>query len=157
LDIERPFGSQRLVLHTIAGAVGARHDSIPAQELLYFGGPVSGAGYEFHELVARAGISQRMEWRTPIPFFAFPLGRFGKVPGSATLAPYAQVVALGGAPLSLSRDGAAFTTTITGAYPALGMGLLTFFDLVRFDASRGLRHGRWLFTVDVSPEFWSVL
>jgi hypothetical protein len=35
--------------------------------------------------------------------------------------------------------------------------LLTFFDLVRFDVSRGLRTGRWLFAFDVNPEFWSVL
>jgi hypothetical protein len=156
-DLERPIGTQRLVLHAVAGAVGGQHDVIPPQELFYFGGPVSGAGYEFHQFVARAGWSQRVEWRTPIPFFALPLGRFGKVPATATFAPYAQVVAIGGAPITISRSGIPIPATVSGAYPAIGAGLLTFFDLVRFDVSRGLREGRWLFGFDVNPEFWSVL
>lgn len=156
-DLERPIGRQRVVLHTIAGAVGGRDDVIPAEELLYFGGPVSAPGYDFHQLAGRAGLSQRLEWRVPIPFVALPLGRFGKVPGSATLAPYGQVVAIGGAPVVASRSGLPFASTIPGGYPSVGMGLLTLFDLVRFDVSRGLRHGRWLFSFDVNPEFWSVL
>jgi hypothetical protein len=157
VDLERPIGSQRLVLHTVGGAVGARRDSPPAQELFYFGGPVSGAGYDFHQLLGRAGWSQRVEWRSPIPFFAIPLGRFGKIPSAATLAPYTQVVAIGGAPVGVSRNGVPLAPTVAGAYPAVGLGLLTFFDLVRFDVSRGLRGGRWLFSFDVNPEFWSVL
>jgi hypothetical protein len=125
--------------------------------LVYFGGPVSGPGYDFHELVARAGWSQRLEWRTPIPFFSVPLGRFGKIPSSATLAPYAQVVAIGGGPIYAYRGGVPMVQPVPGAYPALGVGLLTLFDLVRFDVSRGLRAGRWLFGFDVNPEFWSIL
>jgi hypothetical protein len=156
-NVERPIGTQRLVLHTIAGAVGGRHDSIPSQELFYFGGPATGAGYEFHQLVGRAGGSQRLEWRSPIPFFALPLGRFGKIPSSGTLAPYAQVVAIAGAPVTISRNGRVLPPVTSGGYAALGVGLLTFFDLVRFDVSRGLRDGRWLFAFDVNPEFWSVL
>ena len=156
-NLERPIGRQRLVLHTIAGAVGGRDDVVPAQELFYFGGPMTAPGYDFHQLVGRAGLSQRLEWRFPVPFVAIPLGRFGKVPASATLAPYAQVVAIGGAPIAVSRDGLPFPSAIPGGYPSVGMGLLTFFDLVRFDVSRGLRHGRWLFSFDVNPEFWSVL
>jgi hypothetical protein len=156
-DLQRPFATQRLILHTVAGAVGGRHDVVPPEELLYFGGPVTGPGYDFHELAGRAGISQRLEWRSPIPFFAVPLGRFGKVPASATLAPYAHVVAMAGAPVSVSRSGLPLPSVTPGAYPALGVGLLTFFDLVRFDVSRGLRHGRWLFSFDVNSDFWSVL
>ena len=156
-DLERPFGRQRIVLHTIGGAVGGRDDVIPAPELFYFGGPVSAPGYEFHQLVGRAALSQRLEWRVPVPFVALPLGRFGRVPASATLAPYAHVVGIGGAPLAASRNGLPFTSATPGGYPSVGIGLLTFFDLVRFDVSRGLRHGRWLFSFDVSPEFWSVL
>jgi hypothetical protein len=156
-DIERPIGSQRLVLHTIAGAATALRDTVPAQELFYFGGPVSGPGYEFHQLVGRAGMSQRVEWRMPVPFFAIPLGRFGNVPPSATLAPYAQVMLIDGRAGPIYRDTRALALLPGGAYPALGVGLLTFFDLVRFDLSRGLRDGRWLFSFDVNPEFWSVL
>jgi hypothetical protein len=156
-DVERPIGSQRLVLHTIAGGVTSFRDTVPAQELFYFGGPVSGPGYEFHQLVGRAGISQRIEWRTPVPFFALPLGRFGTVPASATLAPYAQVMLIDGRAGALFREGRPLPLPPGGAYPAVGVGLLTFFDLVRFDISRGLRDGRWLFSFDVNPEFWSVL
>ena len=157
-DLERPVGRQRIVLHTIAGAVGGRDDDvIPAEELFYFGGPVTAPGYEFHQLVGRAGLSQRLEWRLPVPFVALPLGRFGKVPASATLAPYAQVVAIGGSQIIASRGGVPFSSSIPGGYPSVGVGLLTFFDLVRFDVSRGLRQGRWLFSFDVNPEFWSVL
>src|SRR5690348_7924224 len=43
-DLERPIGRQRLVLHTIAGAVGGRDDVIPTSELFYVGGPVSAPG-----------------------------------------------------------------------------------------------------------------
>jgi hypothetical protein len=157
VDLERPFGRQRIVLHTIAGAAGGQDDVIPSSELLYFGGPVSAPGYEFHQLVGRAGFSQRLEWRVPVPFVALPLGRFGKVPASATLAPYGQVVAIGGAPIVASRNGIPFPSATAGGYPSVGIGLLTFFDLVRFDVSRGLRQGRWLFSFDVNPEFWSVL
>jgi hypothetical protein len=156
VDLERPFGSQRLVMHTIAGAVGGQKDVIPSQELFYFGGPVSGPGYDFHQLVGRAGLSQRLEWRSPIPFFAVPLGRFGKIPASATLAPYAEFVGIAGGRVTIQRDGQ-LLTTVPGGYMAVGAGLLSFFDLVRFDVSRGFRNGRWLFAFDVNPEFWSVL
>ena len=155
-NLERPFGGQRLVMHTIAGAVGGRHDVIPSQELFYFGGPVSAPGYDFHQLGGRAALSQRIEWRSPIPFIPVPLGRFGRIPASATLAPYAAFVGIAGSRVTIQRDGQ-FLTTVPGGYTALGAGLLTFFDLVRFDVSRGLRNGRWLFAFDVNPEFWSVL
>jgi hypothetical protein len=155
-DVERPIGNQRLVLHTIAGAVGGRN-GLPSQELFYFGGPVSAPGYEFHEVVGRAAWSQRLEWRAPVPFFSLPLGRFGKIPSSATLAPYAQVVAIGGPSFTFVRGGVPNESTAPGGYASLGVGLLTFFDLVRFDVSRGLRNGRWFFSFDVNPEFWGVL
>jgi hypothetical protein len=155
-NVERPFGDQRLVMHTIVGAVGGQKDVIPSQELFYFGGPVSAPGYDFHQLIGRAGLSQRLEWHSPIPFFPVPLGRFGKIPASATLAPYAEFVGIAGSRVTVQRDGQLLTTA-PGGYTAVGAGLLTFFDLVRFDVSRGLRNGRWLFAFDVNPEFWSVL
>ena len=156
-DVERPFGRQRVVLHTIGGLVAAKDDVIPSTELFYAGGPVSGSGYDFHQLVGRAGVSQRVEWRFPIPFVALPLGRFGKIPASATLAPYGQFMAIGGGPVVFSRGGQPLSTSVPGGYAAGGVGLLTFFDLLRFDVSRGFRNGRWLFAIDVNPEFWSVL
>ncbi|NUQ91599.1 MAG: hypothetical protein HOQ26_01675, partial [Gemmatimonadaceae bacterium] len=44
-----------------------------------------------------------------------------------------------------------------GIYPSVGFGFLTPFDVVRFDVGRGLRDGRWTFSVDIAREFWSVL
>jgi outer membrane translocation and assembly module TamA len=39
----------------------------------------------------------------------------------------------------------------------VGAGFLTPFELLRIDVARGLRHGRWMFSIDVSRQFWSVL
>jgi len=142
-DIERPFDDdrRRLVTRTVAAALWSS-GVLPAQELVYFGGPVSGPGYDFHSLSGRAALSEHVEWRTPIPFIPFSLGRFGKVPGTATIAPYAHAVVVGGS-----------------VYPALGAALLSPFNLIRLDVARGLNgpRGRWTFGVDVDPEFWSIL
>jgi hypothetical protein len=58
-------------------------------------------------------------------------------------------------------------------YPSAGVGLLTFFDVLRFDVARGLIgrrlildqsgaavssvKGGWTFNVDVVRDFWSIL
>jgi len=148
VDIEKPFGSSRLLLHTIAAGV-LSHDSIPAQHLVFLGGPTSGPGYDFHEFVGRAGVSQRLEWRFLAPFIPIPLGRYGKAPGTITLAPFATAV-------WVDRS-AAFKPARQGWYPALGLGALTVFDLIRLDVARGLRDGRWTFSIDIGRDFWSVL
>jgi hemolysin activation/secretion protein len=149
VSIERPFDRGRLALQTFAGAVGANGE-IPPQEMLFFGGPVSAPGYAFHELATSAGVSQRLEWRTPIPAPSIALGRFGRVPGQATLAPFVQGTFVRGA----SLDGFAHAT---GVYPSVGVALQPFYDLLRFQVGKGLRNGRWSFDVDISREFWGVL
>jgi hypothetical protein len=149
LSIERPFESGRLVLLTAGGAVGA-NGPIPAQEWLYFGGPVSAPGYELHELASVAGVTQRVEWRTPVPAPSFSLGRFGRTPGRATLAPFVQA--------TFARR--AVETDVlhpAGVYPSAGLALQPFFDLLRFEVGRGLRRGAWQFNVDVSRDFWDIL
>jgi hypothetical protein len=148
IDLARPFGTSRLVLHTIAAGVFSG-DTLPAQHLVYLGGPTSGPGYEFHEFVGRAGVSQRVEWRFLTPFIPIPLGRYGRVPGTITLAPFATAV-------WIDRS-AAFKAARQGWYPAIGLGALTVFDVLRLDVARGLRDGRWTFSVDVGRDFWSVL
>ncbi len=148
IDLQRPFGSRRLVFHTIAAGAFSG-DTIATQHHVFLGGPTTGPGYEFHEFVGRAGLSQRVEWRTTAPFFSFPLGRYGKVPGTLTLAPFATVVWIDRSP--------AFKQSRQGWYPSLGIGALTVFDVLRFDVARGLRGGRWTFSVDVGRDFWSVL
>ena len=148
IDLQKPFGSSRLVLHTIGAAI-LGHDSVPAQHLVYLGGPTSDPGYDFHEFVGRGGASQRLEWRFLAPFIPIPLGRYGTAPGTITLAPFATAVWIDrSAPFKAARQ---------GWFPALGLGALTLFDVLRFDVARGLRGGRWTFSVDVGRDFWSVL
>ena len=147
-DLQKPFGSSRLVLHTIAAGI-LSHDSIPAQNLVYLGGPTSSPGYEFHELVGRAGVSQRVEWRFLAPFIPIPLGRYGQAPGTITLAPFATAAWIDRSP--------AFKAGRQGWYPAVGLGALTVFDVLRLDVARGLRGGRWTFSADIGRDFWSVL
>lgn len=146
LEVERPFGRSRLVLRTTVAGVDANADDVPPQDLIRLGGPVSGPGYEFHQFAGTFGATQRVELRVPVPFVPISLGRFGRVPGVATLAPYAHVLHVRG-PDDLAD----------GTRPALGVGLLTLFDVLRFDVARGLRGGRWSFSVDVSRDFWSIL
>jgi hypothetical protein len=145
--IERPVGSHRFASRTTFAAVEGTSPAVPPQELVYLGGPITGPGYRFHELAGEIGGSQHIEWRLPAPFVAFPLGRFGEAPPQMTLAPFAHAVFLSRAAGERSA----------GWYPAVGLGALLFFDAIRLDAGRGLRDGRWTFSVDVTPELWRVL
>jgi hypothetical protein len=145
LGIERPVGRNRLVLQTYGGAVGA-NGVVPPQEWLWFSAP----GYAFHELGTLAGLSQRVEWRVPVPAPSLSLGRFGKVPGQATLAPFVQGTF---ARAALGTD----VAHPTGVYPSVGVAVSPFFDLLRLQAARGLRNGRWTFDVDVARGFWEIL
>jgi hypothetical protein len=52
---------------------------------------------------------------------------------------------------------APFTAPARGWYPAVGAGLFVLFDALRFDVGRGLRHGRWTFSLDVTRELWGIL
>jgi hypothetical protein len=146
LGVERPTGSGRLVLRTTAAVtLGA---DLPPQEFVYMGGPWSAPGYDFASLVGRFGASQRIEWRVPVPFVAVPLGRYGSTGASATLAPYAHVAYVARVADDASRG--------AGWYPALGVGLLTIFDVLRVDVARGMRDGRWLMGIDVTRDFWPI-
>jgi hypothetical protein len=145
---EHVLGDGRLVLEsTVAGAI-ARHD-LPAQELVYLGGPVSGPGYDYHQFAGRVGATGRIEWRAPVPFIGLPLGPYGKAPASATLAPFATVI--------YTAESPDFARSAPGWYPAVGVGALLFFDIVRIDVARGLRRGRWTFSLDVTRDLWPVL
>ena len=149
-DGTRPFGRQALALR-VTGAYADGSEGVPAQELVYLGGPTSGPGYRFHEFVGEIGASVRAEWRTPIPFPSLPLGRFGRTAGQATLAPFAHAVYLARpAAVGVGRDRG-------GWYPSLGVGAITLFDVLRFDVARGLRDGRWTFSVDATRSLWGVL
>jgi hypothetical protein len=160
LDIERELGRARVVARTI-GAVAHSSAAIPVQELVFLGGPVTAPGYEYHSLVGEAAISQRIELRVPVPFPSVSLGRFGRTGTSATLAPFATLVALSSPGAVSVAPGATpssrFRWRADGVYASVGAGLLFFFDLLRVDVARGLRDGRWTFNLDVNRAFWSVL
>lgn len=139
-QFDRDVGATHLVFQTLAaGVTGA--DSIPVQHLVYLGGPLSAPGYDYHTLVARGAVSQRIEWRFKVPFVGIPLGGWGRSPATLTLAPYVN-----GAWLDQQQW-----------RPSVGLGALTIFDLLRFDVARGVRDGRWWFGFDVSRDFWNVL
>ena len=148
LDVQHPFGRNRLVLRTIAsGVVGAE---VPLQYETWLGGPVTLPGMDFHAVRGRAGLSQRVEWQSPVPAPTIPLGRYGRVPGQLVLAPFA---------LLAITDGRTSTAIATprGVYPAVGLGAIGLFNLLRVDVARGLRDGRWMFSIDVTRDFWRVL
>lgn len=143
--LRRDVGRDALLLRGFAAGVAGAGAAVPAQHLVYLGGPESAPGYAFHSLVgARAGFV-RAEWRFPVPFIAIPLGAWGRAPATATLAPYASSAWVEG----------------RGWQPSVGVGVLTLFDLLRIDVARGVRGGggggAWMLNVDVSPSFWPVL
>ena len=146
-QIERPFGSDRLVLATTAAAVLG--GGTPAQNLVFFGGPITGPGYGYHQFSGDAGLSQRVEWQHPAWAVAFPLGRFGSMRMPITVAPFAQAVWM-----NAGRRTGAFSS---GWHESVGLGILTLFDAIRFDVARGLRNGRWAFAVDFTRDFWRIL
>ena len=151
VQAERPFGGARLAARTsVASTIGS---DLPRQEFVFLGGPTSAPGYEFHELVGRFGASQRVEGRFSIPFVALSLGRYGNTGNRATLAPFAHVAYVA----MVDSSTRAGTGRGVGWYPSIGVGLLTVFDLLRFDVAKGLRDGRWAFSVDVIRDFWSIL
>jgi len=100
-----------------------------------------------------SSVSQRIEARFSIPFPALTLGRYGNTGQAATLAPFAHTAYV--TRVEAARPGSGQRGA--GWYPALGVGLLTVFDLLRFDVAKGLRDGRWAFSVDVIRDFWSIL
>ena len=146
---ERPFDRGRLAAYVAGGAVGA-NGAIPAQEWLYFGGPTSAPGYRFHELATLAAATARVEWRTPVPAPSIKLGRFGRIPGQATIAPFVQGTYARGARASDLMHP-------EGIYSSVGVALQPLYELLRIQVARGLRGGRWSFNLDVSREFWGVL
>lgn len=159
----RRVGRQDVQLRIFGGFVEADGGAAP-QLLLFAGGPTTAPGYDFHAFRSRALVSQRVEWRTPIDFVPIPLGRWGRIPGEARLAPFAVVVGSArgargtlGAPVAGGGVGGVVDGRRAGWYPALGVGLLSIFDLVRVDVARGLRDGRWTFGIDVARDFWPIL
>lgn len=132
----------------IFGGSLLRGQMVP-QLYLLAGGPVSAPGYDVRRFTSRTLATATASYAIPIPFWAIPLGRFGQSPRRASLAPFAHLVAAAGQ--------APYGEGASGIYPALGLRVTGFFDLLRFAAARGLRDGRWTFSVDLARELWRIL
>jgi hypothetical protein len=160
-NFEKPVGRQRIILRAFEAFIpGASR--IPAQHYVYLGGPTTAPGFEFHQFASTAAGTQRLEVQTPVPFVSFPLGRYGRTPASLTLAPFANLVWKNDesdprVPLLPRYDTGSIVEDRLQFYPSVGLGVLALFDLVRFDVARGLRNGRWTFSVDVTRDFWRIL
>ena len=148
VQITKPLGGDRaLFLQTFAGVAGGR--DLPPQWLVFAGGPWSAPGYDFHAFGSRAMLSQRVEFRQPIPAPSIPLSRWGKSPPHVTLAPFVQLLA--------TSSGTPERPTTAALRPSAGVGVLLFYDLVRADVARGLRDGQWRFAIDIDRGFWGIL
>ena len=107
-------------------------------------------GYGFHAIRGRSAISQRIEWQSPIPVPSIPLGRYGRVPAQLIVAPFVVLAwtdARSLVPMTAPRR----------FNPAVGLAGIGLFDLLRIDVARGLRDGRWMFSTDLSRDFWRIL
>ncbi len=165
---ERALGEDRLVLHTTAaiartelanravcplvlpasGSLTVCLDAAFPQYEVAFGGPVTAPGYDYHALRGRAGISQRIEWQTTVAKLPVSLGRFGRSTVRVAAAPWVQLTAIDGRPTDRQSR---------GFYPSAGIGVISLFDLLRLDVGRGLKNGRWTFSLDVSRDLWPIL
>ena len=136
----RTFSAGQLAVSMLAAGLtsGTR---TPPQALIALGGPVTAPGYNFHSLIGDRAVAAHVEWRAKVPFIPVPLGSWGRAPATATLAPFVHTAWVDG----------------RGWYPSAGVGLLSIFDLLRFDVARGTRDGRWSFYFDVSRDFWPIL
>lgn len=143
-----PLGTGIAVLETAAGVASSR-GPLPLPQRFFAGGPVSAPGFEYHQFSGTRLLTQRVEWQFPITFPGLPLGRWGRVPAQATLAPFVNLVGI--------TPGDETVHASSEWYPSVGTGMLLFFDLVRIDVARGLRAGRWTFGLDLSRDFWRIM
>lgn len=143
----------------VTTGLNASSRTLPVQWLQFAGGPVSGAGYGFHAFAGVFVAQARAEWRMPVPFVSVPLGKYGKTPSRATLAPFVQSVLVGGSAHNHADATAVrpITTAVDGVYPAVGVSGSFFFDLMRVEVARGVRNGSWRFGLDVDRSFWGIL
>lgn len=149
VDGQRDVGDDRLLTRASVGGV-VTNGVIPPQEEILLGGPTSGPGYPFHAFAGRLAAAMRAEWQMRVPAPGIALGSYGTTPRYVTLTPYVTADYLDHA--------ASFRPLPDGWYPAVGLGALAFFDLLRVDVARGLRRpGCWTLWIDVSRDWWGIL
>ncbi len=142
----------RLGLATNAVAVAG--PNAPAQDLAWFGGPVTGPGYGYHEFSGVGGASQRVEWRHPVWSFPVPLGRLGSMRSPVSVAPVVQRCRWTRRHPLRPREPSHETAAIRGATGVAVRGG----DCAAHGRAREiLRDGRWTFSVDFSRDLWRIL
>jgi hypothetical protein len=144
VEATMPAWTGTLVARTLVGGVAGGFS--PPQRLVRLGGPVSGPGFAYHQFAGRAALSQRVEWQRRVPFLPLRFGRFGKVPSTLTWAPFATG-------LWIDTHG----EPGQGWHGALGVAAMALFDQLRVDVARGVRDGRWTFSMDVARSLWPIL
>ena len=153
VSAELAMGSGTLVVRTIGGSdFGAQ---VPEQHRVLFGGPVTAPGYDAHALRGTTGASTRVEWQVPVASFPVALGRFGTTRVRIVAAPFVQ-----GAVVSGSAYGAASAASAAGASwrRTVGLGIISFHDVLRFDLVRGVdAGGRWALRLDFGRSLWPIL
>jgi hypothetical protein len=150
LIVERPLPHDRALVGMLHGGAAFGTPLAP-QWHVFAGGPYTAPGYGFQSFAGAAFLSPRAELRLPVPAPRIPLGRYGTAPGRVVLAPYVQATAF------LAREAPLLATRASGVWPSVGLGALTFFDLLRLDVARGVRDGSWRFAVDIDRGFWGVM
>lgn len=149
LALQRPLAHDRAAVSLTSAALAGGRD-LPPQWLALAGGPWSAPGYDPGSFATRAFLSQRFEFRQPVPFPGIPLGRYGKAPAHVTLAPYVQAIATASGITPMP-------SRVSGVWPSAGTGVLFFYDLLRVDVAKGLRDGAWRFAIDIDRGFWGIL
>jgi hypothetical protein len=146
VGLERALGGGTLTLSIVAAGTDRR--SVPLQAGVFFGGPVTGPGYDAHGLRSTRGVATRVEWARRVGSFVVPLGRFGTTRVPVVAVPW----------VSDSRLGGAVGAGIPVVARSAGVGVVSLHDLLRLDVARGLdAAGGWAVYLDFGRPFWRIL
>lgn len=148
LAVEHAAPGGTMAVSTIAASVfGA---NVPEQQQVLFGGPQTAPGYDTHAIRGTTGASTRAEWRIRIGSFPLQLGRFGVTRVPVVVAPFLQAAWVTAGYQSLVQN--------QSWHRSVGLGLISFYDLLRLDAVRGTDpSGRWALRLDFGRAFWPIL
>lgn len=149
LSVEHPMPGGLLVVSTVAASVfGAQ---VPEQQRVLFGGPQTAPGYDTHSIRGTSGATTRAEWRIRVGSFPVNLGRFGVTRVPVIVAPLFQAA-------GVAEDVASGVHDSSSWYRSLGLGIISFHDLLRLDVVKGLdRGGAWSVRLDFGRMFWPIL
>ena len=147
IGAERALCRGTFVGRVIAASVFG--SAVPGQAGVLFGGTVTAPGYDTHSLRGSAGVTTRLEWRARVASFPLSLGRFGSTRVPIVAAPFVQGAWI--------RDAAPASPRPVW-FRTIGLGVVSFHDLIRLDLVRALdAGGRWAIRADFGQGFWPIL